>query len=164
MNLPRLPFFCCYGANGLQNRVKWFRQQLTTVILWELLLSLSLLKVIPDTEYLYPTIRNKFVDIVVVVERYLIIAHVKNKESKKRPFWISLPVKLADRKMSVKKEKNCQCLNYNIVSLGKMAGKIEPFSYWENLPLFWMMLNLLIFRLWIIIFRQGKHLPVQSRQ
>ena len=111
-----------------------------------------------------PTIRNKFVEIVVAVERYLIIAHVKNKESKKRPFWISLPVKLADRKMSVKKEKNCPCLNHNIVSLGKMAGKIEPFSYWENLPLFWMMLNLLIFRLWIIIFKQGKHLPVQSRQ
>ena len=116
-----------------------------------------------------PTIRNKFVEIVVVVERYLIIAHVKNKESKKRPFWINLPVKLADRKMSVKKEKNCPCLNYNIVSLGKMAGtrqnlETEPFSYWENLPLFWMMLNLLIFRLWIIIFTQGKHLPVQGRQ
>ena len=33
-----------------------------------------------------PTIRNKFVEIVVVVEHYLIIAHVKNKKSKKRPF------------------------------------------------------------------------------
>ena len=107
--------------------------------------------------------------IPTIRKRYLVIAHVKNEESKKRPFWINLPVKLADRKMSVKKEKNCPCLNYNIVSLGKMAGtrqnlETEPFSYWENLPLFWMMLNLLIFRLWIIIFTQGKHLPVQSRQ
>ena len=33
-----------------------------------------------------PTTRNKFVEIVVVVERYLVITHVKNKESKKRPF------------------------------------------------------------------------------
>ena len=31
-------------------------------------------------------IRNKFVEIVATAERYFIIAHVKNKESKKQPF------------------------------------------------------------------------------
>ena len=30
-------------------------------------------------------IRNKFVEIVAVAERYFMIAHVKNKESKKQP-------------------------------------------------------------------------------
>ena len=33
-----------------------------------------------------------------------VIAHVKNKESKKQPFRIFLPVKLADGRMSIKKE------------------------------------------------------------
>ena len=33
-----------------------------------------------------PRIRNKFVEIVAVAERYFIIGHVKNKESKKQPF------------------------------------------------------------------------------
>ena len=31
-------------------------------------------------------IRNKFVEIVATAERYFIIAHAKNKESKKQPF------------------------------------------------------------------------------
>ena len=30
--------------------------------------------------------RNKFVEIVAAAERYFIIAHVKNKESKEQPF------------------------------------------------------------------------------
>ena len=36
--------------------------------------------------------RNNFVEIKAVTEGYLIITHVKNKESKKQPFRISLPV------------------------------------------------------------------------
>ena len=38
-------------------------------------------------------IRNKFVEIVATAERYFIIAHAKNKESKKQPFWIRFPVR-----------------------------------------------------------------------
>ena len=49
-------------------------------------------------------IRNKFVKIVA--ERFFVIAHVKNKDTKKQPFWLCLPVKLADGRMSVKKGKN----------------------------------------------------------
>ena len=43
------------------------------------------LEVIPKT-------RNKLVEIVAVAERYLIITHVKNKESKKQPFRTCLSV------------------------------------------------------------------------
>ena len=49
------------------------------------------LRVIPRT-------RNKFVEVVAVAKHDFIIAHVKNKESKKHPFRICLPVKLADEK------------------------------------------------------------------
>ena len=77
------------------------------------------LRVIPRT-------RNKFVEVVAVAKRDFIITHVKNKESKKHPFRICLPVKLADEKTSIKKGKIFSYLIYNIVSLGKMAGKTEP--------------------------------------
>ena len=43
-----------------------------------------------------PRTRNKFVDIVAVAECYLITNHVKNKESKKQPSRICLPVTLAE--------------------------------------------------------------------
>ena len=64
----------------------------------------------------------------------------------------------ADEKISIEKERIPSYLVYNIVSLGKMAGKAESF-WWrsvedelcsqifrkfrclENLRLFWMMLN-----------------------
>ena len=46
---------------------------------------------------------NNFVEIVAVAEHSFIIAHVKNEESKKQPFQIYFPVKLADGRMSVKK-------------------------------------------------------------
>ena len=46
---------------------------------------------------------NKFVEIVALAERYFIIAHVKNKESKKQPFQICFPGKLADGRMPIKK-------------------------------------------------------------
>ena len=36
---------------------------------------------------------DKFVEIVAFAERYFILVHVKNKESKKQPFQISRPVK-----------------------------------------------------------------------
>ena len=75
-----------------------------------------------------PRIRNRFVEIVAVAEHYFIIAHVTDKKSKKQPFWIRLPVKLPDGIMSAKKGKICSYLNYNTISLGKMAGKTEPFS------------------------------------
>ena len=35
--------------------------------------------------------KEKFLEIVGVAERYLIITHVKNKESKRRPFRICPP-------------------------------------------------------------------------
>ena len=47
-----------------------------------------------------PKTKSKFVEIVAVAECYLIRNHVK----KKQPFQKCLPVKLADGRMSVKKE------------------------------------------------------------
>ena len=47
-----------------------------------------------------PKTKNKFVEIVAVAECCLITNHVK----KKQPFQIWVPVKLADGRMSVKKE------------------------------------------------------------
>ena len=75
---------------------------------------------------MFPRTRNKFVEIVAVAECYLIRKHVKKKESKKQPFRICVSVKLADGKMSMKKENNSSYIIYNIFNLGKMAGK--PFS------------------------------------
>ena len=72
-----------------------------------------------------PRTRNKFVEIVADAERYLTITHVKIKESKKQPFQICLLVKLTDRRISIKKEEMCSYLVYNIISLGKVAGKTE---------------------------------------
>ena len=46
-----------------------------------------------------PRIRNKFVETVAVAERYLIITHLKNKESKKQPCQICLLVTLAEDKI-----------------------------------------------------------------
>ena len=62
-----------------------------------------------------PRTRNKFVEIVAVAECYLIITHVKDKESKKKPFRICLPVKLVDERMLIKKEKVSSYLIYNII-------------------------------------------------
>ena len=70
--------------------------------------------------------RNTFVEIVPVAECYLIANHVKNKDSKRTPFRICLPVKLADGRMLMKKEKYSSYLIYNTFNLDKMAGK--PFS------------------------------------
>ena len=64
-----------------------------------------------------------------VAEWYLVITHVKNKESKREPFQISLFVKLADGRISIKKEEISSYLVYNILSFGKMAGKTEPLSW-----------------------------------
>ena len=63
----------------------------------------------------------------------------------------------AGERISIKQEQISSYLVYNIVSLGKMAGKAEHFSWRsvedelavkyleyldaENLQLFWMMLN-----------------------
>ena len=48
-----------------------------------------------------PRTRNKFNEITVVAECYLITNQVKNKESKKLPLRICLPVKLAGGRMSI---------------------------------------------------------------
>ena len=68
------------------------------------------------------------IEIAAVAECYLMITHIKNKDSKKQPFPICISVKLTDGRKSIKKEKNSLYLIYNIVSLGKMAEKTEPFS------------------------------------
>ena len=52
-----------------------------------------------------PRARNRFDQIVTASEYYLISKHVKNKESKKQLFQIYFPVKLADGRMSMKKEQ-----------------------------------------------------------
>ena len=52
-----------------------------------------------------PRTRNEFNEITVVAECYLITNQVKTKESKKLPFRICLPVKLAGRRMSIKNGK-----------------------------------------------------------
>ena len=69
-----------------------------------------------------PRTRKKFVEIVAVTECNLITNQVRNKESKKQPFQICFPLKLADRRMSMKKEKNYLHLIYNIFILSKIAG------------------------------------------
>ena len=71
--------------------------------------------------------RNNFVEIAAVEERYLIIIHVKNEESKKQPFRISLLVIICCWEI-VKKEEISSYLIYNLLSLGKMAEEAEPFS------------------------------------
>ena len=78
-----------------------------------------------------PRIRSKFIEIVAVVERYWVITRVKNKESKKQPFCICLPAIIC---FSWSKNKNKKIRNFfvpslKLVSLGKMAGKTEPFSW-----------------------------------
>ena len=49
--------------------------------------------------------RSKFLEIVAFAEGYLITNQVKNKESKKQPFQICFPVKLAHRRMPIKQER-----------------------------------------------------------
>ena len=46
----------------------------------------------------------------------------------KQLFRICLPVKLADRRTSIKKEKVSSYIVYNFDSFSKMAGKTESFS------------------------------------
>ena len=92
---------------------------------------------------------------VATAERYLIITHVKNKESNKQPFRICLAVQLTDGRILIKKEDISSHLVYNIVILGKMGEKttffkkiswiwtcsqiFRKFSYGENLLLFPML-------------------------
>ena len=71
---------------------------------------------------------KKIVEIVSASEFYLIINPLKkNKESKKQLFRLYLPVKLAQGKMSMKKEKNSSNIIYIIISFSKIAGKTELF-------------------------------------
>ena len=66
--------------------------------------------------------RNQFLEIVAVGERYLIINDAQNKESKRQPFRITLSRKISRWDL----EKISSTLIYNIFSLSKMTGKIEP--------------------------------------
>ena len=108
-----------------------------------------------------PRTRNKFVEIVAVAERYLIITHFKNKESKKQPFRIWLPVIIF---ISWWKNINKKWRNFFVPSLqycqfGQDGWRSRNFfmkiswgwtrsqifrklSYWGSLWLFWMMLNI----------------------
>ena len=94
----------------------------------------------------HPRTRNKFFEIVAVAECYLISNHVKNKESKKQPFQICLPVKLADGRMSMKKEKrflpNLQHFQFRqsgwktffmkISGIWTCSQIFRKFRYWEK--------------------------------
>ena len=74
-----------------------------------------------------PRTGNRFFKTVAVAECYLVITHIKNKESKKRTFRIYHAVNLADGRTSIKKEKKSSFLIYSILSFTKMAGKQNLF-------------------------------------
>ena len=57
--------------------------------------------------------------------------YLYNKESKKHLPRIHVPVKLADGKILMKREKDSSYLIYNIVSLSKTAGKLESL-FWKK--------------------------------
>ena len=110
----------------------------------------------------------------------------------KQLFRICLPVKLADRRTSIKKEKVSSYIVYNFSSFSKMAGKTESFSgkiswiwtcsqisrkfsHWENLLLLWMMSNKAstylytlfnnhMVRIFTLTELSDKHLSVHSEQ
>ena len=103
-----------------------------------------------------PRTRNKFNEITVVAECYLITNQVKNKESKKLPFRICLPVKLAGGSMSIENGKkffvsNLQHCQFKQDGWKTFSMKVSwtwncsqifrKFSYRENKLLFWMILN-----------------------
>ena len=114
-----------------------------------------------------PGIRS--IEIVVVVERYVVISSVKNKEWKKQQFQISLPVIMC---LSWWKNSNKKGRDFSIPSLkfcqfrqnGQKSGIFfmktswiwtcsqifRKRNFWENLRLFWMMLN------WVIVFTQER--------
>ena len=61
--------------------------------------------------------------------RYLIITQVKKERSSRSEYAFLWYYTLADGRISIIKEETFSYLVYNIVSLGKMAGKAEPFSW-----------------------------------
>ena len=66
---------------------------------------------------------NKFSEIVVVAECYVITNQVKNEESNKQLFQICLPVKLVEGRMSMKKEKKFFLVNLQHFQFGKDGWK-----------------------------------------
>ena len=126
-----------------------------------------------------PRTRNKFVEIAAVVERYLIITRVKNKESKKQPFRI---ICLSWLKNNNKKGRNffvpslhfCQFRQdgrksrtffMKISWIWTCSQIFRKFCYWKNLqkkaPVYLKTLSNNIYT------RKGsleKHLPIQSQQ
>ena len=102
-----------------------------------------------------PRTRNKFVEIVAVAGGYLIITHVKNKESKKQPFWMCLPVIIC---LSWWKNINKKGRNFFVPSLQYCQFRQENFTIEKICGYFeWCSIkDLLIFRLWLIIFYTRK--------
>ena len=74
-----------------------------------------------------PRTRNKFVEIVTVAGPYFIIAHLKNEESKKQPFRICLPVKLADGRILKKRGKITSHLNLQYCQFIQDGSKNRTF-------------------------------------
>ena len=124
-------------------------------------------------------IKNNFVELAAVADRYLIITHVKIKESEKWPFRMSLPVIICCCNNSNKLGKDFDAPNLQYFQFEQDIWKNRSFfmkiiwiwtcsqifkkkiSYGEDLLLFWMMLKLVIFRLWVTIFTQ-KRAPQQT--
>ena len=71
---------------------------------------------------------NKIVEIAGASECYLIINPFKESGIKEAAVPNIPSVKLADGKMSMKKEKNSSYLIYNIISFSKMEGKTNFFQ------------------------------------
>ena len=120
-------------------------------------------KVIPKT-------RNTFVEIVAVAERYLIIIHVKTKESKKQPFRICLSLIIYLRWWkNISKKISLYLLSIWARWLEKQTLFHEDelaVKYLENLAIAnicgcfeWCEIqHYLIFRLWVIMFTQERAL------
>ena len=102
-----------------------------------------------------PRTRNTFDELVAVAECCLISNYPKNKESKNQPFQICLPVKLADGRMSMKKEKkfllNLQHFQFmqsgwktffmKISWIRTCSQIFRKFRYWKNMLLFCIILH-----------------------
>ena len=108
---------------------------------------------------------------IAVVECYLVVTRVKNKEPEKQPLRIWLPVIIClgwwknnnkkGRNFFVPSLKFCQFRQNGLKKrnffmktswIWTCCQIVKKFSYWENLRLFWMMLN------WVIIGTQERAL------
>ena len=74
-----------------------------------------------------PRTKRRFIEIVAVEERYLIMTQVKKYRMKEEVVPNMPSCKISWWKNAKKKGKICSNLIYSIVSLDKMAGKTESF-------------------------------------